>query len=87
MIQLFKNIKYKWNNLLLVELKVSTADALRGTFAITAKSVTLGVAVVQNRLSINRPFGGGGLRVWARAGEWRHWRLRTYNTNTHIVPH
>lgn len=46
-----------------VELKVSTADALRGSFAVTAKGVALGVAVVQNHLSVNRPFGGGGLRV------------------------
>jgi len=56
---------------LLVELKVSAADALRGTFAVTSKSVALGVAIVQNRLSVDRPFGGGGLRVRTRAGERR----------------
>lgn len=48
--------------ILLVKFKVATTDALRGTFAIAAESVALGVAVVQNGLSVDRPFGGS-LRV------------------------
>lgn len=63
------------NNVLLVKLKVATANALSGTFAVTPDGIALGIAVVQNCLSINGSYGGS-LRVGPCAGERRNRSLQ-----------
>lgn len=66
---------YCYIKILLVELKVATADTLRRTFSVTTEGVTLGVTVVQNGLSVDWPFRSG-LRVRACVGKRRDRRLR-----------
>lgn len=66
------------NNILLVELKVATANALSRTLAVTPDGIALGVAIVQNCLSVNGPYGGS-LRVGPCAGERRDRSLQNIN--------
>lgn len=64
---------------LLVQFKVAAGHALCGTFAVTSDGVALGIAIVQDRLSVDGPHGSG-LRVRPRAGERRDGRLQKKKT-------